>query len=229
MSDVDGDLTRRVTVENIWAASGRVDCSTVLKDLLATANYRYRVIAVGHGGSTECSEYKRFETIGIRKYRRKSRQYVEDKIMIVELQKTKHFSLAPEKPTRIAFQILAPTSLQVNWGEPPETNGQIIKYLVTYQEVNKENTRVEVELPSGHQRSLLLEDLHPDIEYLYTVKANNEWGWSQPRRARLAIQMNGSNPPSDYVMGATSTLEQSPLCKYFLDCNHVCRGPRNVN
>merc|ERR1712110_789237 len=128
-------------------------------------------------------------------------------------------------PTRIAFQILAPTSLQVNWGEPPETNGQIISYLVSYQEVEQDESQaIVIELPSGHQRSLLLEDLKPDIEYLYTVKASNEWGWSEQRRARLAIQMTGGNPPSDYVMGQTSSKSQntSPGHAYSLEDLQNC-------
>ena len=174
-----------------------LDTFAKLTNLLPMSNYNCRVIAIGHSGSRESSEYVRFETIGI----------------------------PPEKPTRIAFQILAPTSLQVNWGEPPETNGQVISYLVSYQEVEQDEIQaIVIELPSGHQRSLLLEDLKPDIEYLYTVKASNEWGWSEQRRARLAIQMTGSNPPSDYVMGQTSTktAQSSPGHAYSLEDLQNC-------
>ena len=187
--EVRESLTVNVTKET------ELDTFAKLTNLRPMSNYNCRVIAVGHSGSTETSDYVRFETIGI----------------------------PPEKPTRIAFQILAPTSLQVNWGEPPETNGQIISYLVSYQEVNQDESQaIVIELPSGHQRSLLLEDLKPDIEYLYTVKASNEWGWSEQRRARLAIQMTGSNPPSDYVMGQTSSKSQdsTPGRAYSLEDLH---------
>ena len=123
---------------------------------------------------------------------------------------------APEKPQRIAFQILAPTSLQVNWGEPPETNGQIVQYQIQYGFVDQNEILANgdgelkiIELPSGHQRSVLLEELRPDIEYLYAVRAKNEWGWGPFRKARLAIQMKGSRPPSDYVMGDASKSYES--------------------
>merc|ERR1719461_837578 len=82
--EVRESLTINVTKET------ELDTFAKLTNLRPMSNYNCRVIAVGHSGSRESSDYVRFETIGI----------------------------PPEKPTRIAFQILAPTSLQVNWGEP---------------------------------------------------------------------------------------------------------------
>lgn len=155
----------------------------ILTNLKSTTNYILQVIAVGNTGTKEYSETVRFETIGI----------------------------SPDKPQRIAFQILGPGSLQVNWGEPPETNGQIISYEVAYGLEGQERADYDVvELPSGHNRSLLIEDLIPEQEYVYEVRAQNEWGWSETRRARLAIQLDQDvSPPSDYLMGRTSTIAGS--------------------
>ena len=153
-------------------------------NLQPTSNYIVQVVAYGHHGNKEYSESIRFETIGI----------------------------APEKPQRIAFQILGPSGLQVNWGEPPETNGQILSYEVAYGLDGQPRSEFEIiELPSGHNRSLLIEDLLLEQEYVYEVRAQNEWGWSEVRRARLAIQLDDQTPPSDYVMGKTSSFKGSQI------------------
>jgi hypothetical protein len=151
----------------------------VLQNLKCTTNYILQVIAVGKSGTKEYSESVRFETIGV----------------------------PPDRPQRIAFQILGPGSLQVNWGEPPNTNGQILAYEVSYGlDCQSKEQHEIIELPSGHNRSLLIEDLVQEQEYVYEVRAQNEWGWSEIRRARLAIQLNShESPPSEYVMGKTSS------------------------
>ena len=76
---------------------------------------------------------------------------------------------APGKPSRLAFQLLSPTSLQVNWGEPTYCNGEILAYCVEYHTID-ENSGIEpvvLPLPGPDHRSLLVENLIENTEYRY--------------------------------------------------------------
>ena len=75
--------------------------------------------------------------------------------------------LAPGKPSRLAFQLLSPTSLQVNWGEPVYCHGEITSYVVEYHTIDQDSgiEPVVVPLPGPDHRSLLVENLIENTEY----------------------------------------------------------------
>jgi len=119
--------------------------------------------------------------------------------------------LPPGKPSRLAFQLLSPTSLQVNWGEPQHCNGEISAYCVEYHTIDEDSgiEPVMVPLPGPDHRSLLVENLIENTEYRYTVRAENRWGLGEMRTARMWIkpmQGKGSRPPSTVVLGSESSV-----------------------
>jgi hypothetical protein len=112
--------------------------------------------------------------------------------------------LPPGKPSRLAFQLLSPTSLQVNWGEPSQCNGEILAYCVEYHTIDETSgiEPVVVPLPGPDHRSLLVENLIENMEYRYTVRAENKWGLGDMRTARMWIKPmhgKGSRPPSSMI------------------------------
>jgi len=119
--------------------------------------------------------------------------------------------LPPSKPSRLAFQLLSPTSLQVNWGEPTHCHGEITSYVVEYHTIDDHSgiPPMIVPLPGPDHRSLFVENLVENTEYRYTVRAENRWGLGEMRTARMWIKPmagRGSRPPSTVVMGSESSL-----------------------
>jgi len=99
----------------------------------------------------------------------------------------------PSAPNRLAFQARSSTSLQCSWGEPPYTHGRITGYEVDYKPMDasllETNPAVNVKIPNGAIRSLLVENILEDTTYLYAVRAENQHGWGPWQQARMKIEV----------------------------------------
>ena len=116
------------------------------------------IAAINQFGNSATSETITIVTPGLRKFL--SLIFMEISIFI-------KYNLAPGKPSRLAFQLLSPTSLQVNWGEPQHCNGEISAYCVEYHTIDEDSgiEPVMVPLPGPDHRSLLVENLIENTEY----------------------------------------------------------------
>jgi len=102
----------------------------------------------------------------------------------------------PSAPNRLAFQARSATSLQCSWGEPPYTHGRITGYEVDYKPMDDSLLErfppVNVKIPNGAIRSLLVENILEDTTYLYAVRAENQHGWGPWQQARMKIEVTAS-------------------------------------
>lgn len=64
------------------------------------------------------------------------------------------------------------------------------------EEAARNQPPVVVNIPDGHFRSILIENLLEDTTYFYEVKARNKSGLGAPRQATMTIEHVGSRPPS---------------------------------
>lgn len=127
-------------------------------DLQPCSEYEIMIAAINQFGNSATSETITIVTPGLRKFL--SLIFMEISIFI-------KYNLAPGKPSRLAFQLLSPTSLQVNWGEPQHCNGEISAYCVEYHTIDEDSgiEPVMVPLPGPDHRSLLVENLIENTEY----------------------------------------------------------------
>merc|ERR1719192_595472 len=54
------------------------------------------------------------------------------------------------------------------------------------------NPAVNVKIPNGAIRSLLVENILEDTTYLYAVRAENQHGWGPWQQARMKIEVSAS-------------------------------------
>ena len=84
---------------------------------------------------------------------------------------SKYISFSAWKTISTGVQLLSPTSLQVNWGEPSQCNGEILGYCVEYHTIDETSgiEPVVVPLPGPDHRSLLVENLIENMEYRWVL------------------------------------------------------------
>lgn len=122
----------------------------------------------------------------------------------------KTFGNAPGSPNRLAFQVTSATSLHVSWGEPAVTNGKITGYEIKYEPAeesakSKGLPPTVVKIPNGSYRSLLVEGLIENTQYLYSVRAENEAGYGPWQQAKMKIDHQiGTRPPSTIFLDEQS-------------------------
>jgi len=120
----------------------------------------------------------------------------------------------PSAPNRLAFQARSPTSLQCSWGEPPYTHGRITGYEVDYKPMDtsllETNPAVNVKIPNGAIRSLLVENILEDTTYLYAVRAENQHGWGPWQQARMKIEVTqgGDGRPGSMIFLDEDNMQQ---------------------
>uniref|UniRef100_UPI00358F1D7F integrin beta-4 n=1 Tax=Myxine glutinosa TaxID=7769 RepID=UPI00358F1D7F len=106
----------------------------------------------------------------------------------------------PSEPGRLAFTIVSSTTLQLSWGEPPETNGVIKGYEITYTLINENGDVIgptkRVQVKGNKKRVLLIENLREMAPYHYTVRATNTAGWGPDRVSTMNIAKQTSRPLS---------------------------------
>lgn len=100
----------------------------------------------------------------------------------------------------------------MNWGEPPESNGNIKGYEVDYHpsSSNAHRTR-SIFLQGRYKRSITIAKLEENVEYRYNVRAANEWGTGDVQTATMRIDPQGyyESPRSSIILGTTETPYQS--------------------
>ncbi|XP_032823004.1 integrin beta-4 isoform X2 [Petromyzon marinus] len=106
----------------------------------------------------------------------------------------------PGEPGRLAFTIVSATTLQLSWGEPPETNGLITGYEASYTPISEDGRSIgqtkRVEVQGNKRRVMLIENLRPMVPYRYLVRARNSAGWGPPRESTLNIANQSTRPLS---------------------------------
>ena len=86
------------------------------------------------------------------------------------------------------MQIFKSDSIQVNWGEPPETNGEILGYEVSYHKIGQESNVQKIKLHKS-QRSITIKNLEENSEYRYNVRAVNKWGLGEVQTGILKFRL----------------------------------------
>lgn len=118
----------------------------------------------------------------------------------------------PSAPNRLAFQARSATSLQCSWGEPPYTHGRITGYEVDYKPMDtsllEAHPPVNVKIPNGAIRSLLVENILEDTTYLYAVRAENQHGWGPWQQARMKIEVTGGERPGSMIFLDEDNMQQ---------------------
>ena len=145
----------------------------LLLDLQPCSEYEIMIAAINQFGNSATSETITIVTPGLRKFSLRNiiqNYYVTyDYVILFRIIQSSYYVifLAPGKPSRLAFQLLSPTSLQVNWGEPQHCNGEISAYCVEYHTIDEDSgiEPVMVPLPGPDHRSLLVENLIENTEY----------------------------------------------------------------
>ena len=95
---------------------------------------------------------------------------------------TREDTSPPGKPGQLRYEKVSNSSIRLFWTEP--NTGEISAYWVEYYQVNnKTKTAVVVSL-KPNQKSLLVENLIENTSYIFDVKAENQWGFSESRLAR---------------------------------------------
>uniref|UniRef100_S4R7J7 Fibronectin type-III domain-containing protein n=1 Tax=Petromyzon marinus TaxID=7757 RepID=S4R7J7_PETMA len=121
----------------------------------------------------------------------------------------------PGEPGRLAFTIVSATTLQLSWGEPPETNGLITGYEASYTPISEDGRSIgqtkRVEVQGNKRRVMLIENLRPMVPYRYLVRARNSAGWGPPRESTLNIANQSTRPLSIDTM-PTAQLGFEPRC-----------------
>ncbi|XP_029312804.1 LOW QUALITY PROTEIN: integrin beta-4 [Cottoperca gobio] len=106
----------------------------------------------------------------------------------------------PGEPGRLAFNVISRTVTQVSWGEPAETNGDIMAYEVIYTPIDEDlkpvGTAKKVKIDNPKKRMLLIENLQSAQTYQYKVRAMNSMGWGPFRDATINLASQPARPLS---------------------------------
>ena len=84
----------------------------------------------------------------------------------------------PSEPINLRYENISASSIRLFWDPPPEPNGVLQSYRVTYVESGTERTVMESDIEPGNETSgFVVEPLMEYHEYLVTVAARTDQGF----------------------------------------------------
>lgn len=138
----------------------------------------------------------------------------------------------PGEPGRLAFNVISPTTTQLSWGEPAETNGNITAYEVIYTPINDEMKPVgaakKVKIDNPKKRMLLIENLQNAQTYQYKVRAQNSVGWGPVRDATINLASQPTRPMSIPIIPDIPIVDAEAgdeYDSYLMYSNEVLKSP----
>ncbi|CBY36454.1 unnamed protein product [Oikopleura dioica] len=112
----------------------------------------------------------------------------------------------PGPPQRITFDNIDDQSVHVSWGDPPDVDTRITKYLLMYYPSNNQAKKQVLPLP-GNQRTIAISKLQKSEEYIFEIRAETRWGLGDVQTSTVTIdQMKNSDRNSIFFAESISDL-----------------------
>jgi len=112
----------------------------------------------------------------------------------------------PGPPQRITFDNIDDQSIHVSWGEPPDVDTRITKYLLMFYPTNNQAQKQVLPLP-GNQRTISINKLKKSEEYTFEIRAETRWGLGDVQTSTVRIdQMKNSDRNSIFFAESISDL-----------------------
>ena len=119
----------------------------------------------------------------------------------------------PGKPGQVTFDKVSNSSVRLAWTEP--NIGEISAYWVEYYQLNNETETTAVVSLKPNQKSLLVENLIENTFYVFAVRAENQWGFSENRWARgiMREREEKTDEPTTIVQAADDDAPETSFAK----------------
>ncbi|XP_051518124.1 neural cell adhesion molecule L1-like [Myxocyprinus asiaticus] len=111
----------------------------------------------------------------------------------------------PGPPSSLMLDSPSETELTLHWTPPTQPNGVLIGYALHYQQVDNENSPMQVEMINGHSAShFTLKKLDPHSHYRFYLRGRTAAGEGLPVIREGATTLDGG-PPSNISLSVGET------------------------